>query len=82
MAGDASAELHVLPWRLRSDLDIISHDKNLMCLANFCHFICTTHGVAAFDLLDLAVNQKQHPPATVACLKVTRCGFFVGGTSL
>ncbi|CAK9011451.1 unnamed protein product [Durusdinium trenchii] len=63
ITGDPNAELTLMPWRLSSDLQLVMHNKNLMSLADFVHFICTTHGVAAFDLLDHTITQKQHPPA-------------------
>ena len=59
-----------MPWRLSSDLQLVMHNKNLMSLADFVHFICTTHGVAAFDLLDHTITQKQHPP--VPCREILK----------
>lgn len=61
--GLGESEKQGIPWRLASDLSIVSYNKSLMSLAEYLHRICTIHGVASFELLDHVLLQKQYPVA-------------------
>ena len=64
MAGLGESERNVLPWRLKNDLCLISHEKNLMALTQYAHEICTARGIATWELLDHTVEQKHYPKAS------------------
>lgn len=63
-AGLGDAEKHVIPWRLGSDLNLVSSNKKLVAFSEFVFQCVTVHGVASFEVLDHAVTAKMHPPAT------------------
>ena len=54
------AERSAVCWRFGSDRDLISHDKKIMSLADYFHFISATKGVADMRLLNHNMVQKTY----------------------
>ena len=75
MVGLGEAERSALCWRFASDKDLISHEKTIMSLADYFHFISATKGVADMRLLNHTLAQKTYPP--IAPQSVLAACFFL-----
>ena len=60
-SGLGEKEKSGLTWRLGTDLNLVSHEKKLMSLADFIHKCCVVNGVASIELLDHTLIQKEYP---------------------
>eukprot|EP00434_Breviolum_minutum_P035870 symbB.v1.2.031768.t1/scaffold3724.1/size51414/2 len=69
-SGLGEKEKSGLTWRLGTDLNLVSHEKKLMSLADFIHKCCVVNGVASIELLDHTLIQKEYPATEGDPLKV------------
>jgi hypothetical protein len=66
-SGNAEEERNTLCFRALDDKFLVSHQKNIMSLADYMHFISATKGVAEVELLGHTLEQKVHPKAWTLC---------------
>lgn len=70
----AASEPNGLVWRLDSDLQIVSYQKELMTLCEFMKKLATENGLGWVDLENHVVTQKFHA-AVVAWVGFTFVGW-------
>ena len=62
-SGNAEEERNTLCFRALDDKFLVSHQKNIMSLADYLHFISATKGVAEVELLGHTLEQKVYSKA-------------------
>lgn len=83
------SERSAVCWRFGSDKDLISHEKTIMSLADYFHFLSATKGVADMRLLNHTLVQKTYPPIVPHLVSAAsffwdacaHCEFIVNGSS-
>ena len=57
--GDVSQEIHGIPWRLKDDFHLVSHNKRLIPLCQFLRSLATENGLSETDLVDHQLKAKM-----------------------
>lgn len=60
VVSDPSAEKDVLPWRLSSDLSLVSSDRTLYPVCKFLRKLATEQGIGELEIEDHQLEPRYH----------------------